>query len=67
METEVKVNSRDIMEKLSKLQTGINYIKEYVEDITLTKDDIKSLEIAEKEFENGETTSLEGLKKELEA
>ena len=67
METEVKVNSRDIMEKLSKLQTGINYIKEHVEDITLTKDDIKSLEIAEKEFENGETTSLEGLKKELEA
>ena len=66
METEVKVNSRDIMEKLSKLQTGINYIKEHVEDITLTKDDIKSLEIAEKEFENGETTSLESLKKELD-
>ena len=65
METEVKVNSREIMDKLAKLQTAINYIKEHVEDITLTEDDIKSFAIADKEFENGGTTSLEDLKKEL--
>ncbi len=65
METEIKVNSRDVMEKLANLQASINYVKEHVEDITLTEDDIKSLEIAEKEFENDETTSLKDLKKEL--
>ncbi len=65
MEAEIKVNSMEIMEKLTKLQASINYIQRHVEDITLTEDDIKSFEIAEKEFENGETTSLRDLKKEL--
>ena len=65
METEIKVNSREIMEKLAKLQASIDYIKEHIEDTTLTEDDIKFLEIAEGELKKGKTISLEDLKKEL--
>lgn len=36
-----------------------------IEDITLTKEDINCLEVAEEEFKCGKTISLEDLKKEL--
>lgn len=66
METEVKVNANEIISRLVRLQASIDYIREHIEDVTLTEDDIQSLEEAEKEYKEGKTTSLEDLKKELE-
>lgn len=65
MEEEIKVNAKEIMKKLSKLQEDTAYIREHIEDVTLTEDDLLSLEEAEKEFKEGKTTSHEKLKKEL--
>jgi len=65
MQEETKVNAKEIMIKLARLQTDVEYIREHIEDITLTEDDLISLEKAEKELKEGKTTSLEDLKKEL--
>jgi prefoldin subunit 5 len=62
---QVKVNVEEIMTKLARLQTDMDYVREHIEDITLTEDDLSSLEEAEKELKEGKTTSLEDLKKEL--
>jgi prefoldin subunit 5 len=62
---QIKVDAKEIMTKLAKLQTSIDYVRDHIEDITLTEDDLRSLEEAEKEHEEGKTTSLEDLKKEL--
>ncbi len=58
METEIKVNGREIMQKLSKLQTDMDYIREYIEDITLTEDDLNSIKEAEKDLKEGKTRRL---------
>lgn len=63
---EMQINPQEIMEKLAKLQEDVNFIKEYIEDVTLTSDDIEALEIAEQEFKEGKTISSDELKKELE-
>ena len=62
---QIKVDAKEIMAKLAKLQSDMNYVREHIEDINLTEDDIKSLEEAEKEHREGKTISLENLKKEL--
>ena len=66
MQEEIKVNANEIMIKLARLQSDMDYVREHIEDITLTEDDLRSLEEAEKEYKEGKTTSLEDLKKELE-
>lgn len=66
MQEEIKVNANEIMIKLARLQSDMNYVRAHIEDITLTEDDLRSLEEAEKEYKEGRTTSLEDLKKELE-
>ena len=63
---QIKVNAKEIITKLSRIQADMNYVKEHIEDITLTEDDLEAIEDAEKEYKNGKTTSLENLKKELE-
>ena len=62
---QIKVNAKEIMAKLTRLQTDMDYVREHIEDITLTEDDLSSLEEAEKEYKEGKTTSLEDLKKEM--
>lgn len=62
---QIKVNAEEIMTKLARLQADMDYVREHIEDITLTEDDLKSLEEAEKEYKEGKTTSLEDLEKEL--
>ena len=62
---QIKVNAKEIMAKLTRLQTDMDYVREHIEDITLTEDDLSSLEEAEKEYKEGKTTSLEDLKKEI--
>jgi len=62
---ETQINSQEIMEKLAKLQSDMNFVKEYIEDFTLTAEDLEALELADKEFKEGKTISHEELKKEL--
>lgn len=57
--------TRKILDELKTIRIDIEFIKEHIEDITLTEDDIKSLEEAEREFKEGKTISHERLKKEL--
>jgi len=62
---ETQINPQEIMIKLAQLQADMNFVKEYIEDVTLTNDDLEALEIAEQEFKEGKTVSLEELEKEL--
>ena len=62
---ETQINPQEIMIKLAQLQADMNFVKEYIEDVTLTNDDLEALEIAEQEFKEGKTISLEELEKKL--
>ena len=44
-----------ILNKLNIIKAELNYIKEYIEDITLTQDDLASLEEAEDDLKQGKT------------
>jgi len=65
METK-EVNAKEIIARLARVQADMDYVREHIEDITLTDDDISSLEEAEREYKEGKTTSLKELKDELE-
>jgi len=58
-------NEKLIISKLDSLKKELDFVKEHIVDVTLTQDDINSLNEAEKEFKEGRTTSLKDLKKEL--
>ena len=62
---QIKIDAKEVMTKLARLQTDMNYVREHIEDITLTEDDLEAMHTARKEFKEGKTTSLEDLKKEL--
>ncbi|RLG12329.1 hypothetical protein DRN73_02790 [Candidatus Pacearchaeota archaeon] len=62
---EQMINIKGLMEKLIKIQTDIDYIREHLEDTTLTKDDLIALEKSEKEFVEKKTISHKDLKREL--
>lgn len=47
-----------ILNKLDEMQSNINYIKEHVEEIILTEDDLNSVEEAEKDLEEAKTKRL---------
>lgn len=56
---------KQVMEKLESIQSNVVYIREHIDDITLTEDDLQSLRQADKEFKEGKTISHVKLKKEL--
>ncbi|MEK6818936.1 MAG: hypothetical protein AABY10_03290 [Nanoarchaeota archaeon] len=65
MEQEVKINAHEIMSKLARLQLDINYIKEHMEDLALSEEDLEAVEEYEKEKKSGKLISHKDLKKEL--
>ena len=65
MEAEVKVNANEIMARLVRLQASIDYVREHIDDVTLTEDDMQSIKDADREHKEGKTVSLKDLKKEL--
>ena len=65
MEQEVKINVKEIMIKLARLQSDINYIKEHIEDIELSEDDLAAIEDYEKEKKAKQLISHKEVKKEL--
>ena len=66
METNMNIENKEVIERLARLQRDMDFLKEHIEDITLTDDDIKSIEEARKDLKEGRTTSLKDLKKELQ-
>jgi len=62
---EVKVNAREMMTRLARLQADLDFIRGYVEDITLTEDDIQSIKQARRNLKEGKTISHDKLKKQL--
>ena len=59
------VKHLDIIMKLARLQADINYIKNHIEDVTLSEDDSEAIEEYEKEKKEGKLISHANLKKEL--
>ncbi|HLC86709.1 MAG TPA: hypothetical protein VJH65_00315 [Candidatus Nanoarchaeia archaeon] len=57
METE-KINTKEIIVRLSRLQSDINFVREHIEDITLTEDDLESIEEARTDLKEGKTRRL---------
>jgi len=62
----MNIENKEVIERLARLQRDMDFLKEHIEDITLTDDDIKSIEEARKDLKEGRTTSLKDLKKELQ-
>ena len=58
MEQEIKVNAKEIMKKLARLQTDIDYVREHIEDVTLTEDDLEAIGEARKDLKEGKTRRL---------
>ena len=54
-----------IINKLDFIKAELNCIKQGIMDITLTADDVNSIDEAEKEFKEGKTISHEELKRDL--
>ena len=59
------VNLETLNKNVLNLMKDVAIIKEQFEDCFLTAEEARNVEIAEKELEEGKTTSLEDLKKEL--
>jgi len=57
METE-RLNGREIMIKLARLQSDMDFVREHIEDITLTEDDLEAIEEARRDLKEGKTRRL---------
>jgi len=58
METKMNVENREVVERLARLQKDMDFLKEHIEDITLTDDDLESIEEARKDLKEGRTRRL---------
>lgn len=58
MEQETKINAGEILVRLARLQADIHYIREHIEDITLTEDDTDSIKEARRDLNEGKTRRL---------
>ena len=55
---QIKIDAKEIMAKLTRLQKDMNYVREHIEHITLTEDDLESIEEAKKDLKEGKTRRL---------
>ena len=58
MEQEVKIDAKEVMKKLAKLQEDVSYVKEHIEDTTLTEDDLEAIKEAREDLREGRTRRL---------
>ncbi len=54
----MNVENREVVERLARLQKDMDFLKEHIEDITLTDDDLESIEEARKDLKEGRTRRL---------
>ncbi len=55
---QIKIDAKEIMTKLARLQTDMDYVREHIEDITLTEDDLKAIEEARRDLKEGKARRL---------
>ncbi len=55
---QIKIDAKEIITKLARLQADMDYVREHIEDITLTEDDIEAIEEARKDMKEGRTRRL---------
>ena len=55
---QIKIDAKEIMIKLVRLQTDMDYVREHIEDITLTEDDLEAIEEARMDLKEGKTRRL---------
>lgn len=55
---QIKVNASEIMTKLVRIQADMDYVREHIEDITLTEDDLEAIKEAEDDLRKGKTRRL---------
>ena len=55
---QIKVSTKEIIIRLARLQKDIDYVKEHIEDITLTEDDLEDIKEARKDLREGKTKRL---------
>ena len=55
---QIKVDAKEIMIKLARLQTDMDYVRECIKDITLTEDDLEAIEEARIDLKEGKTRRL---------
>jgi mRNA interferase RelE/StbE len=58
MEIESKEGNKEILLRLAKLQSDMDYLREHIADITLTEDDLESIREAKKDLKEGKTRRL---------
>lgn len=58
MKQESEIDTKAIMVKLSKLQADVDYVREPIEDVTLSDDDLKAIEDRRKDLKEGTTRRL---------
>ena len=51
-------NDKIVISKLNMIQSDIAYIKEHIEDVALTEDDINSIKDARRDLAGGKTKRL---------
>ena len=54
----MKVDAREIITRLARLQKDMGYIKEHIDNITITEDDLESIREAKKDLKEGKTRRL---------
>ena len=54
----MNVENGEVVERLARLQKDMDFLKEHIEDITLTDDDLESIEEARKDLKEGRTRRL---------
>ena len=55
---QIKIDAKEIMTKLGRIQTDVNYVREHIEDITLTEDDLEAIEESRRDLKEGKTRRL---------
>lgn len=55
---QIKVNAKEIITKLARIQADMDYVKEHIEDITLTEDDLEAIKEARSDLKEGKTRRL---------
>ena len=61
MESNISIENKEVVKRLVRLQKDMDFLKEHIEDITLTDDDLESIEKARKDLKEGRTTSIKEL------
>ncbi|MEK6893226.1 MAG: hypothetical protein AABX07_03400 [Nanoarchaeota archaeon] len=55
---ELKIDANEILMRLVRLQNDMNYVKEHINDVTLTEEDLSSVREAKKDLGEGKTKRL---------